>query len=171
MFRVSLCCDMTVFACFFIDSLINFCSRHGAALKKNVPNLSRKVRSDDPILKKNKPATDLPDEKQQLAISNNSSKAKSRKFSEAVDIEAVMQPLPSASATSTNGESDESGPKYEIYQAKPTDVTLKTISLVYGKSQIVSALVGGFAITPSGTVCHGLNFVHYLFVTSQRSHL
>jgi hypothetical protein len=155
MFRVSLYCFATaLFACFSIDLLDTSYSRHGAALKKNVPNLTRKVRSDDPILKKNKSSTDLTVEKQTLAINSNPPRGKFRKFSEAVDIEAVMQPLPSTTATTANGESDESGPKYEIYHAKPTNVTLKTISLTYGKSQIVSALVGGFAITPSGKSSH-----------------
>lgn len=56
----------------------------------------------------------------------------------------------SSKQVSINGTvDDESKQEFEIYQAKPTSATLKTISLTYGKSQVVSAIVGGFAVTPS----------------------
>ena len=65
-----------------------------------------------------------------------------RQFSEAVGIEAVMlQP-------GTNlgmGEKAE----FQIIRAKPTNITLKEILVPYGISQFVSALFGGFAVTPA----------------------
>jgi CRP-like cAMP-binding protein len=132
----------------------SFLTRHGAALKKNVPNLSRKVRSDDPILEKNRKRVTSEDQMTAdgIRVVNKPPTVKARTFSEAVDIEAVLQTAPSKMG-STNGAAedgdDENKPQFEIYQAKPTSATLKQISLSYGKSQIVSALVGGFAITPS----------------------
>jgi hypothetical protein len=72
-----------------------------------------------------------------------------RKFSEAVDIEAVMSP-PIAQDTESNPNTKEDTPKYQIITAKPTNVNLKTISLTYALSQVVTAFIGGFAITPSG---------------------
>ncbi|KAG7357645.1 STAS domain containing protein [Nitzschia inconspicua] len=51
--------------------------------------------------------------------------------------------------TTTTTTTTTTNPQYEMYHAKPTTATLKTISLTYGKSQVVTALVGGFAITPS----------------------
>ncbi|KAG7357640.1 cyclic nucleotide-binding protein [Nitzschia inconspicua] len=168
------------------------CSVHGAALKKNIPNLARKVRSDDPILEKNKKQTSQQSNDNDNHNDNTANTAivvgahvlqrppsiKYRTFSEAVDIEAVMQTtttttttmIPSNTkqmTTTTNGRTTESNhhdnnndsdndnkdtttkPQYEMYHAKPTTATLKTISLTYGKSQVVTALVGGFAITPS----------------------
>jgi Sulfate permease family len=132
----------------------SFVHRHGAALKKNVPNLSRKVRSDDPILEKNQKRIESEDSKAAVGIHilSKPPSVKSRKFSEAVDIEAVMQLSPSKSYIN-NGTAetmdDNNKPQFEIYQAKPTSATLKMISLCYGKSQIVTSIVGGFAITPS----------------------
>ena len=75
-----------------------------------------------------------------------------RKFSEAVDIEAVMSPpiAQGSGSDNNNPNTKEDSPKYEIITAKPTNVNLKTISLTYGLSQVVTAFVGGFAITPSG---------------------
>jgi hypothetical protein len=121
--------------------------RHGAALKKNVPNLSRRVRFDDPILVKS-----IDEDVVGSRVIKSVPKVKSHKFSERVDIEEVMRIQPSKQATirgDNKAGDDETKPQYYVYQAKPTSVTLKTISLTYGKSQLVSAMVGGFAITPS----------------------
>jgi MFS superfamily sulfate permease-like transporter len=122
------------------------CSVHGAALKKNIPNLARKVRSDDPALTSFSVGDDGA-----LSPNHRTShpKVRSRRFSEAVDIEAVMQPF-NGNTQGGNGEAEQK-PKYEILHAKPTNVSLKSISLTYGCSQLVSALVGGFAVTPAGT--------------------
>lgn len=166
------------------------CSVHGAALKKNIPNLARKVRSDDPALKrfgisdegslspKHKvsptkarsrtfsEAVDIEVVMQPIIGSTESGNGEagdkkkyemllakpsnvSRKFSEAVDIDVVMQPI-IGNNESGNGEADDK-PKYEMLLAKPSNVSLKSISLTYGWSQLVSALVGGFAVTPAGT--------------------
>jgi hypothetical protein len=121
-------------------------------LKKNVPNLARKVQSDDPILDTNNSPRDGEDTNDDgVRVVTSPPKVKSRKFSEAVDIEAVMLPT-FGGATTTNALENETGkkePQFVMYHAKPTSVTLKAISLTYGKSQIISAIVGGFAITPS----------------------
>lgn len=119
------------------------CSVHGAALKKNIPNLARKVRSDDPALKR---FSIDDDESVSPKHKMNPPKVKSRTFSEAVDIEAVMQ------AGSGVNEVAVEKPEYEMLHAKPSNVSLKSISLTYGYSQVVSALVGGFAVTPAGTL-------------------
>jgi hypothetical protein len=125
------------------------CSVHGAALKKNIPNLVRRVRSDDPALTKfnNNDAGSLsPTNKV------NPPNVRSRTFSEAVDIEAVMQQANGVIQVG-NGEPGDK-PKYEMLYAKPSNVSLKSISFTYGCSQVVSALVGGFAVTPAGTWFH-----------------
>ncbi|KAL3904187.1 MAG: hypothetical protein SGILL_010164, partial [Bacillariaceae sp.] len=76
-------------------------------------------------------------------------KVKSRKFSEAVDIEAVMMPALGGDPAKTGDDKTDKQPEYVMYHAPPTRATLKEISLTYGNSQIVTAIVGGFAITPS----------------------
>jgi hypothetical protein len=109
------------------------CSVHGAALKKNLPNLARTVRSSEvePIIRS-----------PNLSM-QPSAAVRKRQFSEVVDIEAVMlQP-------GTNlGMGEKAG--FQIIHAKPTNITLKEILVPYGISQFVSALFGGFAVTPAG---------------------
>jgi hypothetical protein len=120
------------------------CSVHGTALKKNIPNLSRKVRSDDPVLKQSAASAHDDDVKSSVSKIVKPPTLKSRKFSEAVDIEAVMQsPLAHQMETNNSDESDATVPEYQIYHAKPTNIPLKKISLTYGCSQIVTAVVGG----------------------------
>jgi hypothetical protein len=106
------------------------CSVHGTALKKNIPNLSRTVRSKDIVDRSPMRSTVQPPS------------LKARKFSEAVDIEAVMLP------TSTAGGGLEK-PDSIVEHAKPTNISLKAILIPYGMSQFLAAVVGGFAITPS----------------------
>lgn len=107
------------------------CSVHGAALKKNIPNLSRTVLQT----------------KQQAGISKSPMILKkpvsirSRKFSEFVDIESIMQ-------APTNSRDERRGMAM-VVQAKPTNISLKAILPSYGLSQLVAAIVGGFAVTPS----------------------
>jgi hypothetical protein len=123
-------------------------SRHGAALKKNIPNLSRTVLKETT-------ASDAEDSKH----SNNEIKInkppsiKSRKFSEAVDIEAVMRPLlaqaKNNNVDNTNDDKKAEIAKYHTVHAKPTSITLKNIYLAYGWSQAVTFIVGGFPITPA----------------------
>jgi hypothetical protein len=72
-----------------------------------------------------------------------SAAVRKRQFSEAVDIEAVMlQP------GTYLGMGEKAG--FQIIHAKPTNITLKEILVPYGISQFVSALFGGFAVTPAG---------------------
>eukprot|EP00980_Cylindrotheca_fusiformis_P000207 scaffold42_cov133-Cylindrotheca_fusiformis.AAC.4 len=104
------------------------CSVHGTALKKNIPNLSRRSTKSDISRSPPKVLSSKP--------------VKSRKFSEAVDIEAVMH------NPATNKEETEEKTS-QFVTAKPTNIMLKTILLPYGCSQFISAFVGGFAITPS----------------------
>ena len=78
---------------------------------------------------------------------------KSRKFSEAVDIEAIMSvPLDQGTAGDNNNNEKAETSKYKIIRAKPTNISLKLISVTYAWSQLLIAFVGGFAITPQGKV-------------------
>lgn len=86
---------------------------------------------------------------------------KRRRFSEAVDIEAV---LANAKGQETEDENEETS-DYEIVHPKRMNVSLRWISLTYAWSQFVTAIVGGFAVTPSskfryleGSICMQSNF-------------
>jgi hypothetical protein len=107
------------------------CSIHGTALKKNIPTLSRveKVKKETAV------ETVRP-----LALSRKPTVLRShqRKFSEAVDIDGAQQ----EQTTSTNVHAT------IVVTAKPTKASLKTILTQYGYSQIISGLVGGFAVIP-----------------------
>jgi hypothetical protein len=109
------------------------CSVHGTALKKNIPNLSRIVRSKDVVVISRSP----------MRSTMKPPSLKARKFSEAVDIEAVM--LPTSAAVGGGSEK----PDIIVEHAKPTNISLKAILIPYGMSQFLAAFVGGFAITPS----------------------
>ena len=74
---------------------------------------------------------------------------RARKFSEAVDIEAVMT-IPASKGAENNNDPNGETPAYQIIEAKPTTISLKTISFAYGWSQVVTAFVGGFASIPAG---------------------
>lgn len=132
--------------------LFFFFFRHGAALKKNISNLSRRVFCD--AQKAESEELNGEDSKHSKPGTISWPKpVKSRKFSEAVDIEAIMSmPLSPGRGRSkiTGSTRSTNDTKYEIVKAKFTNVSLKTISLTYGWSQVVTAFVGGFAITPSG---------------------
>eukprot|EP00536_Pseudo-nitzschia_multiseries_P014892 jgi/Psemu1/262507/estExt_Genewise1Plus.C_7830008 len=132
------------------------CSVHGAALKKNVGNFSRKALRGNP--KENRTAAAL-SENESGDENNGISKIipkppsiKSRKFSEAVDIEAVMS-LQTAQGNAKNGNGNDGeeaeDTKDHFVRAKSTNISLKTVSLAYGLSQVFNAVAGGFAITPS----------------------
>ncbi len=109
------------------------CSVHGAALKKNLPNLSRTIKGADVIKEdiQSSPTIVRP-----VTI-------RTRQFSESVDIEAVMQIAPKLSALSTSKKAD------QVIHAPPSNISFKAILAPYGISQFVSALFGGFAITPA----------------------
>ena len=146
--------------------------RHGAALKKNISNLARRVLSDD------KPTAAIASESEDGKHNNNEiiiskpPSIKSRKFSEAVDIEAVMS-VPVAQAITKNGNSNDGKevetPKYQIIQANSTNISLKTISLTYGWSQVMTALVGGFAVTPAGKNQYVREQRYCISLTNQKS--
>ena len=109
------------------------CSVHGAALKKNLPNLSRTVKRSE------FPKDDVP---RSPTIPRHVG-LRTRQFSESVDIEAVMQ---STSKVSTSPSPTKA---LHVIHAQPSNISLKAILTPYGISQFVSALVGGFAITPA----------------------
>lgn len=115
------------------------CSLHGAALKKNVPNLQRKVRAattaTEPGGSPTKRALPKP-----VSIG-----AHRRLFSEAVDIEQMN--LPSADVDGTDAGTATKTLITE--QAAPTKHSLNEILLLYGLSQFLCALIGSFGITPS----------------------
>eukprot|EP00531_Pseudo-nitzschia_arenysensis_P017252 CAMPEP_0116130000 /NCGR_PEP_ID=MMETSP0329-20121206/8223_1 /TAXON_ID=697910 /ORGANISM="Pseudo-nitzschia arenysensis, Strain B593" /LENGTH=1118 /DNA_ID=CAMNT_0003624303 /DNA_START=154 /DNA_END=3510 /DNA_ORIENTATION=+ len=129
------------------------CSVHGAALKKNISNLSRRVLSIKPTATTSELEED--DNQKKRGSFTFSIPVKSRKFSEAVDIEAVMAPPKAAgigsgaNVNSDNNSRSEEASNYQIIRAKSTSVSLKTISMTYAWSQVATAIVGGFAVTPS----------------------
>ena len=107
------------------------CSIHGTALKKNIPTLSRVEK----LMKETAVETVRP-----LALSRKPTVVRShqRKFSEAVDIDGAQQePAASTEISATT-----------VVFAKPTKASLKTILTQYGYSQLISGLVGGFAVIP-----------------------
>ena len=106
------------------------CSVHGAALKKNIPNLARKVPAGS------KP--EIRDEAMESPRMTVPDRVRHRTFSEAVDIEAVLKPF----GMSMRVGPDESNNITEI-RAEPTNISLKSILRPYGVSQLVAALVGG----------------------------
>ena len=102
-------------------------SVHATALKKNIPNLARTVKIDDSSVA-SPTRTPIP-----------RPPTKARTFSEAVDIEAVVQQIPAGTAKPTT----------KVIRAKPTNINLKKILIQDGYSQFISAAVGGFACAPS----------------------
>jgi hypothetical protein len=117
------------------------CSVHGAALKKNLPNLSRTVKGHD--LANDDDDDDDTDDFPKSPKLPRPVGLRARQFSEAVDIEAVMQPANKAAVSSEPKKS------VHVIHAKPSNITLKAILTPYGMSQFVAALFGGFACTPS----------------------
>jgi hypothetical protein len=109
------------------------CSVHGAALKKNMSNLVRTVRTTAEVHEKIEASPKI----------SRPATYRTRQFSEAVDVEAVMPPPSEKSIASTNTLG------VTVVHAKPSNVSLKVILTTYGMSQLVSALFGGFAITPA----------------------
>jgi hypothetical protein len=121
------------------------CSLHGAALKKSVPNLSRleevpvashaaaaaasawsdSISSASPL---RRPSALSPDK---------------RRFSEAIDIEAVFASDTTAAAGNGGDET------MHMVSASPTHASMQYILYQYGLSQFVCALVGSFPITPN----------------------
>ena len=145
--------------------------RHGAALKKNIPNLARRARLDESVSKKGTAESSSKDainkgggdRKRGGALGtpkiSRPPSIKSRKFSEAVDIEAVLLPpsAPGNGATQSNGvngkvDSEDLGDtaEYRMIYAKPTNISLKSIYLTYGWSQVSTVFTGGFPATPAG---------------------
>lgn len=106
------------------------CSLHGAALKKNVPNLSRVEKVEEPEI-----PSRLSLARQSTARMANRHR---RVFSEAMDIEHV----PTEPTDIGNGEAT------HVVTAKPTNASLKEILLQYGIAQYACGLVGSFAVTP-----------------------
>jgi len=149
----------------------SFHSSHGAALKKNVGNLSRKVLHEETrksaALTENESGDESNGASERVILPEPPLVKKSRKFSEAVDIEAVMSTqavngsanyssISSSNTTTNNGGGEESeGPKDRFVQAKSTNISLKAVSLAYGWSQVFNVIAGGFAITPSGEYRRG----------------
>jgi hypothetical protein len=91
-------------------------SVHGTASKKNIPNLARTVKIDDSSVAS----------PTRTSISRPPP-TKARTFSEVVDMEAVMQQIPTGTTKSTT----------KVIRAKPTNSTLKKIWIQYGDSQSV----------------------------------
>jgi hypothetical protein len=108
------------------------CSIHGTALKKNIPTLSRVEKmNNDPVREAIQP----------LALSRKPTvvRAHHRKFSEALDIDGTQQERTASAVAAT---------AMVVVTAKPTKASLKAILTQYGYSQLISGLVGGFAVIP-----------------------
>ena len=107
------------------------CSIHGTALKKNIPTLSRVEK-----IKK----VPMKEAIQPLSLSRKPTVVRShhRNFSEAVDIDGTQ---PEHTATDVPHAT-------VVVHAKPTKASLKVILTQYGYSQIISGLIGGFAVIP-----------------------
>jgi hypothetical protein len=111
------------------------CSLHGAALKKNVPNL---IRYD----KENVVSESL---EGQVGAQSRATSARfgirggphRRGFSEVIDIENLVPVQPN------------SNPGTTAVRARPTQHSLKEILIQYGYSQFICSAVGGFPIVPS----------------------
>jgi hypothetical protein len=96
------------------------CSLHGACLKKNVRNLVRTAKTV----------------KTEVAVRGKGRQR--RTFSEVIDIENLTIPSTQSGSPGTT-----------IEKAKPTNISLKDILIVYGYSQYICAFAGSFAITPA----------------------
>jgi hypothetical protein len=122
------------------------CSLHGAALKKSVPNLSR--LEEVPVASQAAAAAAAASAWSDSISSASPLRRPSalspdkRRFSEAIDIEAVFA---SDTAAAENG-CDET---MHMVSASPTHASLQYILYQYGLSQFVCALVGSFPITPN----------------------
>lgn len=110
------------------------CSVHAAALKKNLLNLSRKVPSPEVSQEATQPSPTI----------RRPGPLRTRQFSEAVDIEAVMVTAPPTAPAPIIANK-----AVQEIRAQPSNLPLKAILAPYGISQFVSALFGGFAITPA----------------------
>ena len=107
------------------------CSIHGTALKKNIPTLSRVEKiNKDPVKEIIQP---LPLSRKPTVV-----RAHQRKFSEALDIDGAQPESTTPIDTNTT----------VVVTAKPTKASLKAILTQYGYSQLISGLVGGFAVIP-----------------------
>ena len=121
--------------------------RHGAALKKNIPNLARVVPSG----KITTEATNEVEDEKHSNMRINTKSSHAIKFSEVVDIETVMMtPFAEGRTHHDNDINGDKGIKFCTIYAKPTSISLKDIYETYGWSQIVTFIVGGFPITPAG---------------------
>jgi len=107
------------------------CSLHAAALKKNVPNLSRVEK----IEKASPPRLSLV----RQSTARFSNVRHRRDFSEILDIEKVQL---------DTSEDFGDGEATRVVTAKPTNASLKHILLEYGHAQFVCGLLGSFAVTP-----------------------
>ena len=112
------------------------CSLHGAALKKNVPMLSRVEKVKGTELTR-------PTLARQTTERQKNSRKHKRIFSEAIDIEQVEE----VSRSMKNGDRNH-GDETHVVKAKPTNASLKDILLQYGYAMYVCGLVGSFAVTP-----------------------
>jgi len=115
------------------------CSLHGAALKKNIPNLQRKVST--PAAAEEEGFNSARVAKSPVKPSRGGGHR--RVFSEAVDIEQATLFVPPERANPC------SATVTVVEKAQPTKHTLNEILVYYGASQFVCALIGSFGITPS----------------------
>ena len=123
------------------------CTLHGAALKKNVPNLHRlEYSSSTTTTTESSSSVSSPGHRRRpsafQAFMN-----RARKFSEVIDIENVFDLEDNHSTGSAAAGSEENKP-IRVY-AKPSQLSLKDILFSYGCSQLICGLVGGPPIVPS----------------------
>jgi hypothetical protein len=122
------------------------CSIHGAALKKNVPMLSRVEKI------KKQPGVGAPVSRS--GKTGLSSRKKLVFFSERIDIENVAKSPDVKNYQLHGGNGDATSEFNCVVTAKPSSMSLQDLSLQYANSQFVCGLIGSFAITPSVASAH-----------------
>jgi hypothetical protein len=128
------------------------CSIHGAALKKNVPMLSR--------IEKIKNQESVNASLSRSGIAALSFRKKQIFFSERIDIENVTGPDVKINQRG-RGEGAANADLTCVVTAKPSSMSLKDLSLQYANSQFVCGLIGSFAITPSVASAHTMYRVRF----------
>lgn len=120
------------------------CSLHGAALRKNIGLMERRVHANKVVTEENGHNDDQESiTKPSIGSIPAPVRFRKRQVSEAVDLDFFATNIPT-SHEATNIET-----KWVVTQSKPTKHTLTEILAQYAYSQYICAFVGGLAMTPS----------------------
>ena len=137
------------------------CSLHGAALRKNIGLMQRRVPASKIATEENGHSTlhEARESIRKLSTRNIPSpvRFRTRQVSEAVDLDSFGVNL----TTGLDAPNNET--KWVVTQSKPTKHTLTEILAQYAYSQYICAFVGGFAMTPSIGPSSTLYSVSHMF--------